>query len=104
MTIETFIWRTQIQAGMEGELTYATRSASFGDGFEQIAGVLGSKRGGVFQTILGVALVAVGAVASYFGGGAVGVPLMQFGAAMALGGVVQMLSTTMTLVREFAGV
>lgn len=54
--------------------------------------ILGSKRGGVFQTILGVALVAVGAVASYFGGGAVGVPLMQFGAAMALGGVVQMLS------------
>ena len=38
MAIETFIWRTQIQAGMEGELTYATRSASFGDGFEQIAG------------------------------------------------------------------
>lgn len=58
--------------------------------------ILGSKRGGVFQTILGVALVAVGAVASYFGGGAVGVPLMQFGAAMALGGVVQMLSPQTT--------
>ncbi|WP_336222757.1 tail assembly protein [Enterobacter bugandensis] len=58
--------------------------------------ILGSKRGGVFQTILGVALVAVGAVASYFGVGAVGVPLMQFGAAMALGGVVQMLSPQTT--------
>lgn len=58
--------------------------------------ILGSKRGGVFQTILGVALVAVGAVASYFGGGAVGIPLMQFGAAMALGGVVQMLSPQTT--------
>lgn len=58
--------------------------------------IIGSKRGGVFQTILGVALVAVGAVASYFGGGAVGVPLMQFGAAMALGGVVQMLSPQTT--------
>ncbi|MFY7113116.1 tail assembly protein [Enterobacter cloacae complex sp. SHL020] len=58
--------------------------------------ILGSKRGGVFQTILGVALVAVGAVASYFGGGAVGVPLLQFGAAMALGGVVQMLSPQTT--------
>ena len=45
--------------------------------------ILGSKRGGVFQTILGVALVAVGAVAS-------------FGAAMALGGVVQMLSPQTT--------
>ncbi|HHA1256923.1 putative phage tail protein [Enterobacter asburiae] len=58
--------------------------------------ILGSKRGGVFQTILGMALVAVGAVASYFGGGAVGVPLMQFGAAMTLGGVVQMLSPQTT--------
>ncbi|MFW3298754.1 phage tail protein, partial [Enterobacter quasiroggenkampii] len=38
MAIEKFIWRTQIQAGLEGEFTYATRSASFGDGFEQIAG------------------------------------------------------------------
>ena len=38
MAIETFIWRTQIQAGMEGEFTYVTRSASFGDGSEQIAG------------------------------------------------------------------
>lgn len=58
--------------------------------------ILGSKRGGVFQTILGVALVALGAVASYFGGGAVGVPLMQFGAAVTLGGVVQMLSPQTT--------
>ncbi|MCK2177888.1 phage tail protein [Enterobacter asburiae] len=38
MAIEIFNWRTQIQAGTEGEFTYVTRSASFGDGFEQIAG------------------------------------------------------------------
>lgn len=45
----------------------------------------GSKRGGVLQTILGVALVAVG---TYFGQ-----PwLVQSGVALAAGGVVQMLS------------
>ncbi|WP_270503782.1 phage tail protein [Kluyvera ascorbata] len=38
MAVETFTWRTQIQAGMEGEFSYTTRSASFGDGYEQIAG------------------------------------------------------------------
>lgn len=38
MAVETFTWRTQIQAGMEGEFSYATRTASFGDGYEQIAG------------------------------------------------------------------
>lgn len=58
----------------------------------RIAPVLqGSKRGGVLQVIVGVALVVVGAVVSYFGGG-LGAPLMKLGAAMILGGVVQMLS------------
>lgn len=38
MAIQTFTWRTQIQAGMEGEFSYFTRAASFGDGYEQIAG------------------------------------------------------------------
>jgi phage-related protein len=37
VAIETFTWRTQFQAGMEGEFTYITRAASFGDGFEEIA-------------------------------------------------------------------
>lgn len=62
----------------------------------RIAPVLqGSKRGGVLQTILGAVLVVVGAVLTYTGiGSAAGVPLMQFGAAMAFGGVVQMLSPT----------
>lgn len=58
----------------------------------RIAPVLqGAKRAGLFQTILGAALIAVGAVVSFYGGGA-GTPIMQFGAAMMLGGVVQMLS------------
>lgn len=54
--------------------------------------IMGSKKAGVFQTILGAVLVVVGAVATYFGGGVVGIPMMQAGGAMMLGGVIQMLS------------
>lgn len=58
----------------------------------RIAPVLqGSKRAGIFQVIAGAVLVVVGAVLSVYGYGA-GVPLMKFGAAMIVGGVVQMLS------------
>lgn len=58
----------------------------------RIAPVLhGSKRGGVLQTIVGVVLVVVGAVISFYGGG-LGAPIMKLGAAMILGGVIQMLS------------
>ena len=58
----------------------------------RIAPVLqGSKRGGVLQTIVGIILVVVGAVVSYFGGGA-GTPIMQAGFVMIAGGVLQMLS------------
>ncbi|RLK45939.1 tail assembly protein [Cupriavidus plantarum] len=58
----------------------------------RIAPILqGSKRAGVFQIIAGAILVVVGAVLSYFSFGA-GAPLMKLGAAMIVGGVVQMLS------------
>ncbi|QXH44288.1 tail assembly protein [Pseudomonas xanthosomatis] len=53
--------------------------------------IQGSKSAGLFQTILGVVLIAVG----YFTFGttsAIGVGLMAGGAGLALGGVVQMLS------------
>ena len=53
--------------------------------------LLGSKRGGLFQTIFGAALVVVGAVASAYGQ-AWGAQLIGLGVSMALGGVVQMLS------------
>jgi predicted phage tail protein len=51
--------------------------------------IIGSKQGGVFQTILGAVMVAAGAVmwATPWG-----VPMVMSGAAMMLGGVVQMLS------------
>ncbi|MFI8417685.1 tail assembly protein [Serratia sp. NPDC078593] len=53
--------------------------------------IVGSKKAGMFQTILGAVLV----VAGYFTFGttsAIGVGMMMGGASMALGGVVQMLS------------
>nr|WP_314588351.1 tail assembly protein [uncultured Serratia sp.] len=59
--------------------------------------IIGSKRSGLFQTILGVALIAVAAIATggvgaaFTAGGAWGATAMA-GASMALGGVVQMLS------------
>lgn len=54
--------------------------------------VAGSKRAGVLQTVVGAVLVVVGAVLTYFGFGAVGVPMIKIGAAVAVGGVIQMLS------------
>lgn len=58
--------------------------------------IIGSKRGGLFQTILGVALIAVAAFAPW--GAAIGASnlLFQVGAAVALGGIVQMLSPQTT--------
>lgn len=58
--------------------------------------IIGSKKAGLFQTILGAALVVVGAIGmtwgQAFGGGVWGSYAMQIGGAMMLGGVVQMLS------------
>lgn len=48
-----------------------------------------SKRAGALQTIVGVALIVVGAILYYT---PVGMPLIKLGASLALGGVVQMLS------------
>ncbi|WP_149087662.1 tail assembly protein [Pseudomonas prosekii] len=67
-----------------------------GDGDIIIAPVIeGSKRAGVLQTIVGVALIVVGAVLTYASGGTAS-PLtsamMTMGAGMAFGGVIQMLS------------
>lgn len=54
--------------------------------------VIGSKKAGVLQTVLGAVLVAVGAVLSFTPWAAASPFLYKFGAAMMLGGVVQMLS------------
>lgn len=56
--------------------------------------VIGSKRAGALQTIMGAVLVVAGAVLSYFFpvAAGVGAAMMKVGAVMALGGVIQMLS------------
>ena len=58
--------------------------------------VIGSKKAGLLQTILGAVLVVVGAlgatIGQAWGGAAWGPAAMKIGAAMMLGGVVQMLS------------
>lgn len=54
--------------------------------------IIGSKRAGILQTILGVALVTVGAIATFGFGQAWGVNLMVAGGSMIVGGVIQMLS------------
>lgn len=54
--------------------------------------VVGSKRGGLFQTILGVALLAVAVFAPWGTAFAASNFLGALGASMALGGIVQMLS------------
>lgn len=59
----------------------------------RIAPVLvGAKRGGVLQTIVGVVLIVVGAVATAWGYGAIGQPMIKLGIAMVAGGIAQMLS------------
>lgn len=51
--------------------------------------IIGSKKAGMFQTILGAVLVVAGALLSWT---PVGVPMMMAGASMMIGGVMQMLS------------
>lgn len=53
----------------------------------------GSKRGGLFQTILGVTLIAVGVALNYIPGGSSVAPyFIKVGAVLALGGVAQLLT------------
>ena len=53
--------------------------------------VMGSKSNGVFNIIVGAILVIVGAVFTAFGGGGIGIPMMNLGWGMIVGGVVQLL-------------
>lgn len=67
-----------------------------GTGIIRIAPVVaGAKEAGVFQTILGVVLIVVGAILVYTGYGApVGQYLINAGVALTLGGIIQMLMPT----------
>ncbi|MGY3172442.1 putative phage tail protein [Pseudomonas sp. TE12234] len=55
--------------------------------------VSGSKNGGLFQTVLGVALIVVGVIVTPFSG-PLGGALVSLGIGMAIGGVAQMLTPT----------
>jgi predicted phage tail protein len=66
-----------------------------GDVIRIVPVIIGSKKAGILQTILGAVLVVVGVAVGYFSAGtlsAAGYGVAQFGAAMIVGGVVQMLS------------
>ncbi|UJD93777.1 tail assembly protein [Lelliottia amnigena] len=66
-----------------------------GDVIRIVPLIIGSKKAGILQTILGAVLVVVGIAVGYFSAGtlsAAGYGVAQFGAAMMVGGVVQMLS------------
>lgn len=72
----------------EKELNYG------GSGEIRIAPVItGSKRGGAFQTVMGVVLIAAALIGNYFvPGNPVSPYLLNMGIAMVAGGVIQMLS------------
>ena len=54
--------------------------------------IIGSKKAGILQTIMGAVLVAVGAIATFGFGQEWGVNVMVAGGSMIAGGVIQMLS------------
>lgn len=59
--------------------------------------IIGNKKGGLFQTILGAAMIVAGVLASFIPGGqAVSPYLVAAGISTAAGGVMQMLSTQST--------
>lgn len=80
------IFRNRENIG-EGELTLSGTTE-----IRIVPVMAGSKSGGLFQTIAGVALIAVGAVASAFGQAWIGAPMIKIGIAMTIGGVIQMLA------------
>lgn len=80
------IFRNRENVG-EGELTLSGTTE-----IRIVPIIAGSKNGGIFQTVVGAVLIVAGAVLTGFGQAWIGVPMMQMGAAMVIGGVIQMLS------------
>ncbi|MDI2589879.1 tail assembly protein [Pseudomonas sp. 681] len=85
--LEFAVFRGKRNIG-ESELSYS------GDGEIRIVPVVvGSKRGGVFQTVVGVVLIAAALIGNYFvPGNPISPYLLSSGIAMVAGGVIQMLS------------
>jgi predicted phage tail protein len=74
----------------EPELAYPS-----GSDVIRIVPVVGGRKAGLWTTIAGVALVAIGAVSTYFGNPFAG-QMMLMGAALTFGGISQMLSAQPT--------
>ncbi|WP_145563082.1 tail assembly protein [Yersinia canariae] len=88
LTFAIFVGKRNIGVS-ELELTNGT------DVIRIVPVIVGSKRGGLFQTILGVALIGAAFITgglSIAAWGTVSTGLAMMGASMALGGVIQMLS------------
>lgn len=68
------------------------RDPCFGEEIRIAPIILGSKKAGVFQIIIGAVIVVVGAVLTAYGYGSIGVPMMKFGATIIAGGIIQMLT------------
>lgn len=71
----------------------------FGEDWHLMPVAAGCKKGGLLQTIAGVVLIVVGAVISYASSGtlaSIGGGMIKVGAALAIGGVAQMLFTSPT--------
>lgn len=78
----------------EGDTVETLRLQRAGLDIHFVPVIEGAKSNGVFQVIVGVVLIVVGAVLSYVGQGWIGGPMMKMGFAMVVGGVVQMLTPT----------
>ncbi|EHZ3106994.1 tail assembly protein [Escherichia coli] len=82
-------------SGLESWLERNVKECQYpvtGDVIRIVPVIIGSKKAGLLQTILGAVLVAVGAVLNFTPWAAASPFLYKFGAAMMIGGVVQMLS------------
>jgi len=87
--IEFAVWRGK--GASEENISEVQLSEPAGDTI-RIAPILKGSKAGVLQTILGAVLIVVGAVATAYGYGVIGTPLINAGIAMAAGGIIQMLS------------
>ncbi len=55
--------------------------------------IIGKKNSSITTVIVGIVMVVVGAVLTYYGMGAVGVPMMKMGAAFIIGGMISLITT-----------
>jgi len=109
--LQRFLANAHLQ-GMEfavfrGKRNIGEDELQFGGNEEiRIAPVMrGRKRGGALQTIIGVVLIVAGAAINYLSGGSLawlGTPMMKAGLAVAIGGVVQMLSPQLSGLKQSA--